>query len=80
MLTDEQKQSIARVYGCCERDVTASMAIAIALIEKAIEGNTKAFEVIRDTIGQTVKTSIEIEKPNQDVLEEVRRLMDESSY
>lgn len=38
-------------------------AISVALIKQALSGNVKAFEVIRDTIGETpkqeVKTTIE---------------------
>ena len=39
--------------------------MSIAMIEKAIKGDTKAFEVIRDTIGEKPKDQIEVgqEKP-----------------
>jgi hypothetical protein len=36
------------------------MAITVALIEKALQGDTKAFEVIRDTIGQKPKENIDL--------------------
>lgn len=37
-------------------------ALAIAgLLKSAIEGNAKAFEVLRDTSGQTVKQSVEVD-------------------
>ena len=40
------------------------MAITVALIEKALQGDTKAFEVIRDTIGQKPKDSIDLNNGN----------------
>lgn len=36
------------------------MAITVALIDKALQGDTKAFEVIRDTIGQKPKDNIDV--------------------
>jgi hypothetical protein len=38
--------------------------ISLALIEEAIKGNVKAFEVIRDTIGEKPVTKQEIEGVN----------------
>ena len=37
--------------------------ISLSLIKKAMKGNTKAFEVIRDTIGEKPKENIKIENP-----------------
>lgn len=39
--------------------------MSLAMIEKAMKGDTKAFEVIRDTIGEKPKEQIEVdqEKP-----------------
>ncbi len=37
--------------------------ISLSLIKEAMNGNTKAFEVIRDTIGEKPKESIKIENP-----------------
>lgn len=36
--------------------------MSIAIIEKAMNGDTKAFEVIRDTIGEKPKDQIEVEQ------------------
>ena len=37
------------------------MAIAVALVQRALDGDTKAFEIIRDTLGQKPKDQIEVE-------------------
>lgn len=34
--------------------------MSLAIIEKALKGNTKAFEVIRDTIGEKPKEELDI--------------------
>ena len=36
--------------------------MSLAMIEKAIKGDTKAFEVIRDSIGEKQKDKIELEQ------------------
>lgn len=36
--------------------------ISLAMIEKAMKGDTKAFEVIRDTIGEKPKDKLELEQ------------------
>jgi len=37
--------------------------VSLALIKQALDGNTKAFEIIRDTIGEKPKETVEV---NQD--------------
>lgn len=45
-----------------EADDIKTQSIMIAgLIKSAIEGNAKAFEVLRDTSGQTIKQSVEVD-------------------
>lgn len=41
---------------------TLESAVTAALIKKAMTGNVKAFEAIRDTIGQTTKSDLDIEE------------------
>ena len=36
--------------------------MSIAMIEKAMKGDTKAFEVIRDTIGEKPKDQLQLEQ------------------
>lgn len=38
--------------------------ICIALIKKALEGDTKAFEVVRDSIGQRPSDKVDIQSSN----------------
>lgn len=60
------------------KKVTTQKAISAALVRQAMTGNTKAFEIIRDTIGEKpvekVEQMIDIDYRNS--VEYVKRLMD----
>ncbi len=57
--------------------ITLSGAEAIALkqMEKALKGDTKAFEVVRDTAGQKPVEKVMIAEVDQDVINEVERMV-----
>ena len=40
--------------------------ISLAMIQQALEGNTKAFEVIRDTVGEKPVDSLKLGNENED--------------
>lgn len=48
-------------------------SVTLALIEKAMSGDTKAFEVIRDTIGEKPVDKVMIADVEPSVIEEVER-------
>ena len=48
-------------------------SVTLALIEKAMSGDTKAFEVIRDTIGEKPVDKVMIADVESSVIEEVER-------
>lgn len=43
-------------------DSTLESAVNAAVIKKALAGNVKAYEAIRDTLGQTIKSDLDIEE------------------
>jgi hypothetical protein len=54
-------------------------AIAVQQFKKALKGDSKAFEVIRDTAGQKPIDKIQVAEVDADVIDEVERMvMDES--
>ena len=54
-------------------------AIAVQQFKKALKGDSKAFEVIRDTAGQKPIDKIQVAEVDADVISEVERMvMDES--
>ena len=51
--------------------------LSLSLIQEAINGNTKAFEVIRDTIGEKPKENINVGVSYEDYIKKVE---DENEY
>ncbi len=58
-----------------ETKETNQHAIAVALIQKAVAGDTKAFEIIRDTIGEKPAAQITLAQINQDAIDEVEKMV-----
>jgi len=58
-----------------ETGETIQHAIAVALIEKALKGDTKAFEIIRDTIGEKPVERITMAEIDPQTIDQVERLV-----
>ena len=58
-----------------ETDSTVQEAITAALVAKAMKGNTKAFEIIRDTIGEKPVERFSLEEISQDTIDEVEKMV-----
>ena len=54
---------------------TTAAAIALALVNRAIRGDTRAFEIIRDTIGEKPAAQITLAQINQDAIDEVEKMV-----
>lgn len=50
-------------------------AIAIAQFKKALKGDTRAFEVIRDTAGQQVVQKVMVAEVDNDVINEIENMV-----
>lgn len=59
-VTDEEIQALLEENGV---ENSYDNAMSMALIKKALQGDPKAFEVVRDTIGQKPQDKVEISKP-----------------
>lgn len=55
--------------------ITGAEAITAKLFEQAMKGNIKAFETLRDTIGQKPVEKVMIAEVDQDVIDEVERMV-----
>lgn len=53
--------------------ITGTEAITAKLFEQAMKGNIKAFETLRDTVGQKPAEKVMIAEVEQDVIDEVER-------
>lgn len=59
-LNDEEiKEQIKDLGIISDDEMNNQMAIVIALYVKALNGDTKAFEIIRDTVGEKPKDEVE---------------------
>ena len=55
--------------------LSGAEAIAIKQMEKALKGDTRAFEIIRDTAGQKPVEKVMISEVDQSVIEEVEKVV-----
>lgn len=55
------------------RTVQAQTAMSNAILKEALSGNTKAFEVIRDTIGEKPVDKVMVADVEQSVIDEVEK-------
>lgn len=53
--------------------ITGAEAVTAKLFEKAMKGDVRAFETLRDTVGQKPVEKIMIAEVEQDVIDEVER-------
>lgn len=69
-------------FGIKEDEMTNQMAITIALFQEALKGNTKAYEIIRDTIGEkpVEKTDNKNENVNMTYEEYLKKVSDTDEY
>lgn len=59
-------------------EISGAQAMALKQFEKALKGDTRAFEVIRDTSGQKPVEKVEVGKiDRQESLNELKELFDE---
>ena len=55
------------------KSLSGAEAIAVKQMEKALKGDTKAFEVVRDTAGQKPVEKVMLAEVDQSVIDEVER-------
>lgn len=55
------------------KELTGAEVLTAKLFEQAMKGNVKAFEVLRDTVGQKPVEKVMLAEVEQDVIEEVEK-------
>lgn len=58
-----------------EDDATYRQAIAFSIVNRAMKGNTRAFELIRDTVGEMPVQKVQIAEVDEDTVAEVEALV-----
>ena len=59
-------------------EITVAEAMAMKMVEKAMKGDTKAFEVVRDTNGQKPVEKVMVAEVEQSTLDDIEELVAES--
>lgn len=65
---DESTQAFIESLGISTDDIDNSMAITLSMYQEALKGNTKAYELIRDTLGEKPTDRLSIEEAPQILL------------
>ena len=58
-----------------ETEKSMQEAITLALVKRALKGDTKAYEVIRDTIGEKPTEKIALAEIDQDTIDAVEKMV-----
>lgn len=73
------KQELLLLLEAVEEGKTNQERMSVALFKEALKGNTKAFEIIRDTVGEKPKEVIDA-KVGVSYEEYIKRVEDEEEY
>ena len=60
-----------------DEKVSGAEAVSLAVFKQALNGNIKAFETLRDTVGQKPVEKIMLTEVTQEVIDEVEAIMNE---
>jgi hypothetical protein len=55
--------------------MSGAEALAVAQFRKAMRGDTRAFEVLRDTSGQSVVQKVAVAEVNQDIIDDIEKMV-----
>ena len=60
-------------------EMTGAEAVSLKVFEKALKGDIRAFEVLRDTAGQKVPDKIMVSEVEQSAIDEVGKMVNDDS-
>ena len=67
-INDEGTKAFIKQLGFNDEELDNKTAINVAMYQEALKGNTKAFELIRDTIGEKPADKVEFEEKPEIIL------------
>ena len=68
---------LAKEYTSEGKTLTGSEALAVTLMKKAMKGDVKAFEVLRDTAGEKPVEKVMMADVEQSVIDDVERMVND---
>lgn len=60
------------------KKITGTEALAMSVFRQALKGDLRAFEIIRDTVGQKPAERVEVAAINQTIKDDVDRMISEA--
>ena len=66
------------VKGADGQKITGTEALAMSVFRQALKGDLRAFEIIRDTVGQKPAERVEVAAIDQTIKDDVDRLISEA--
>ena len=70
---------LAKEYTSEGKTLTGSEALAVTLMKKAMKGDVKAFEVLRDTAGEKPVEKIMVAEVEQSIIDEVEKMVNDDT-
>ena len=70
---------LAKEYTSEGKTLTGSEALAVTLMKKAMKGDVKAFEVLRDTAGEKPVEKVMVAEVEQAVIDEVEKMVNDDT-
>lgn len=70
---------LAKEYTSEGKTLTGSEALAVTLMKKAMKGDVKAFEVIRDTAGEKPVEKVMVAEVEQSIIDEVEKMVNDDT-
>jgi hypothetical protein len=71
---------LAKEYTSEGKTLTGSEALAVTLMKKAMKGDVKAFEVLRDTAGEKPVEKVMVAEVEQSVIDDVERMVNDEQH
>lgn len=68
---------LAKEYTSEGKTLTGSEALAVTLMKKAMKGDVKAFEVLRDTAGEKPVEKVMVAEVEQSVIDDIERMVND---
>ena len=70
---------LAKEYTSEGKTLTGSEALAVTLMKKAMKGDVKAFEVLRDTAGEKPVEKVMVAEVEQSIIDEVEKMVNDDT-
>lgn len=79
MLRECLEELLTKTYDTKQGQMLGSEALAAMLMKKAMSGDVKAFEVLRDTAGEKPVEKVMVAEVEQSIIDEVEKIVNDDT-